>query len=499
MLTHVDLFSGIGGFALAAKWAGFKTVIFCEKDEYCQAVLKKHWPDVPIVPEVEDFLSYWRIDQCGLRSKDKLIYETFKLLIEKKRREGFSLNVKTAKKRSLFLQALLKEAENSVIGSVVTNICEENLDQTQAGDSGCGERKIQIIKTEEDTKGGFATTWKKSTSGDAESLQEINIYARNVEKSQKAKINSGHTILKNGQNIQDLDSKFQTESRSVKNAIIKSIKGKKIDLLTAGIPCQPASIAGKRRGQADSRWLWPETFVAIQKFRPTWCLLENVCGILSLERGMVFEYLLIKLETQGYEVQPFIIPACAIDAKHRRDRVWIVGYARSEERNWLPNQRRKTMVEIRRTSQDVAHSSRQRWRGRSHGDEAGDGWALQIERSGSADKSKDVADGGRTRLSDGNAGKNSEGTYLQSAGKSSRRTWHKWPVEPDMGLLADGLSAGLAGWCEWPEEPKDVPRVAKGMPERVNKLKALGNAVVPPLVYEILRYIREIEDGNTII
>jgi len=157
------------------------------------------------------------------------------------------------------------------------------------------------------------------------------------------------------------------------------------------------------------------------------------------------------------------------------------------------------MVEIRRTSQDVAHSSRQRWRGRSHGDEAGDGWALQIERSGSADKSKDVADGGRTRLSDGNAGKNSEGTYLQSAGKSSRRTWHKWPVEPDMGLLADGFSAGLAGWCEWPEEPKDVPRVAKGMPERVNKLKALGNAVVPPLVYEILRYIREIEDGNTII
>jgi len=356
MLTHVDLFSGIGGFALAAEWAGFKTVVFCEIDEYCQAVLKKHWPEVPIIGDIKEFR--WPLA---------------------------------------------------------------------------------------DTEGNHQC-WSRT-------------------KPQK------------------------------QQGTIRRRNSQPITLITGGFPCQPFSVAGKRRGKADDRYLWPDMFRVISEIRPTWVLAENVTGIVKME----LDRCLSDLERIGYTTQAFVIPACAVDAPHRRDRVWIVGYARSEERNWLPNQRRKTMVEIRRTSQDVAHSSRQRWRGRSHGDEAGDGWALQIERSGSADKSKDVADGGRTRLSDGNAGKNSEGTYLQSAGKSSRRTWHKWPVEPDMGLLADGLSAGLAGWCEWPEEPKDVPRVAKGMPERVNKLKALGNAVVPPLVYEILRYIREIEDGNTII
>ena len=78
MLTHVDLFSGIGGFALAAKWAGFKTVIFCEIDEYCQAVLKKHWPEIPIIGDIKEFLDYWNIDICELKNRKRQTYEIFR-------------------------------------------------------------------------------------------------------------------------------------------------------------------------------------------------------------------------------------------------------------------------------------------------------------------------------------------------------------------------------------------------------------------------------------
>ena len=102
-----------------------------------------------------------------------------------------------------------------------------------------------------------------------------------------------------------------------------------IDLLTAGPPCQPASQAGKQRGASDDRWLWPETFRVIREFHPQWCVLENVPGILALNGGMEFEHLLTTLEGEGYAVQSLIIPACAVNAKHRRDRVWIVAHANS--------------------------------------------------------------------------------------------------------------------------------------------------------------------------
>lgn len=100
----------------------------------------------------------------------------------------------------------------------------------------------------------------------------------------------------------------------------------KYDLLTAGVPCQPASAAGKRRGKEDDRWLWPETFAAIELTTPTWVILENVRGLITLERGVVFQELLIKLESLGYEAVPLIIPAVSVNAPHKRDRVWIVAH-----------------------------------------------------------------------------------------------------------------------------------------------------------------------------
>ena len=154
--THLDLFSGIGGFALAAKWNGYRTVGFCDNEPYAQAVLKKHWPEVP---------------------------------------------------------------------------CHKDIREVR------GE-----------------------------------LYAG-------------------------------------------------VTLLTGGFPCQPFSNAGKQRGKSDDRYLWPEMLRVIREARPTWIIGENVAGIVNMELDQVH----IDLEAEDYEVESIIIPACGVDAPHRRNRVWIIG------------------------------------------------------------------------------------------------------------------------------------------------------------------------------
>jgi DNA (cytosine-5)-methyltransferase 1 len=98
----------------------------------------------------------------------------------------------------------------------------------------------------------------------------------------------------------------------------------KIDILTGGFPCQPFSLAGKRKGTDDERYLWGEMLRAIQEIKPRFVIAENVFGITNIDGGLVFEQVCIDLETQGYEVQPFIIPAAAKNAPHRRDRCWFI-------------------------------------------------------------------------------------------------------------------------------------------------------------------------------
>lgn len=104
----------------------------------------------------------------------------------------------------------------------------------------------------------------------------------------------------------------------------------RVDLLTGGFPCQPFSAAGKRKGRNDDRHLWPEMRRVIQEFSPHYVVAENVRGLLSIEGGMVFETVCTDLEALGYEVQPVVVPACAVGAPHRRDRVWIVAHHKSK-------------------------------------------------------------------------------------------------------------------------------------------------------------------------
>jgi DNA (cytosine-5)-methyltransferase 1 len=97
-----------------------------------------------------------------------------------------------------------------------------------------------------------------------------------------------------------------------------------IDILTGGFPCQPYSMAGKRLGKEDERHLWPEMLRAIREIQPRWVVGENVLGLVNWSGGLVFHEVQADLEAEGYEVQPYVLPACAVNAPHRRDRVWFV-------------------------------------------------------------------------------------------------------------------------------------------------------------------------------
>lgn len=123
-----------------------------------------------------------------------------------------------------------------------------------------------------------------------------------------------------------------------------------IDVLSGGFPCQPYSVAGKRKGKEDERHLWPEMLRAIREIQPTWVIGENVSGLINWNEGMVFDEVQTDLETEGYEVIPFILPAAGVNAPHKRDRVWFVAYrnytrtyngVRSNQERTQENEKRK--------------------------------------------------------------------------------------------------------------------------------------------------------------
>jgi len=97
-------------------------------------------------------------------------------------------------------------------------------------------------------------------------------------------------------------------------------------ILTGGFPCQPYSAAGKRLGKEDERHLWPEMLRVIREVQPKWVVGENVLGLVNWSGGLVFEEVQADLESEGYEIQPYVLPAASVNAPHKRDRVWFVAY-----------------------------------------------------------------------------------------------------------------------------------------------------------------------------
>jgi DNA (cytosine-5)-methyltransferase 1 len=364
-LTHLDLFSGIGGFALAARWAGIKTVQFVEIDPFCQKVLQKNFKGVPIHDDIKTF--------------------TY--------------------------------TEHN--GSPSTN--------------------------------GEGTAVESQKQNGEDSIREL---ARG-------------SALQNGRPF----------------------------LLTGGFPCQPFSCAGKRRGKEDDRYLWEEMLRVIKEFKPTWIIGENVNGIRSMEfqDGVselegdtiiqedgngdytnVLDGICDSLEAIGYEVQPVIIPACAVNAPHRRDRVWIVAHSTNSRVEGLRQERENPVFQ---NTGIISEGS-----GNTETEERGNGQSILAENVSrrpisnrgfggiiAPDTEHDKTarhgqDGGRILPITESEGLNNGNQWEQD--------WYSVAIRTCVRGVDDGVSRGV---------------------DRTNRLKSLGNSVVPQIPYLIMKAILEAE------
>ena len=264
-----------------------------------------------------------------------------------------------------------------------------------------------------------------------------------------------------------------------------------VDVISGGFPCQPFSVAGKRRGKEDDRYLWPEMLRVISELRPAWVVGENVAGIVN----MALDQVCADLENEGYAVQAFIIPACAVDAPHRRDRCAIIG-CRALEEKYNRERRRANSLEnsdcvrfrepgvlsqqpgrtkLERNGEDVAHSESIRLqRERTRWEQIGGTRPEKAQPERRCDVLSDTDNRGRSLWRDG------ELPAVEETGTS----------RADHGGRTPEYVTGE--W--WPAEP-NVGRVANGVPSRVDRLKCLGNAVVPQQFYPIFQAIADI-GGN---
>jgi DNA (cytosine-5)-methyltransferase 1 len=234
---------------------------------------------------------------------------------------------------------------------------------------------------------------------------------------------------------------------------VKTFDGKpwrgKVDVISAGFPCQPFSLAGQRKGDADERNLWPDTIRIIREVRPRYCLLENVPGLRS---HPYFGTILGDLAASGYDCRWDCIPASACGAPHQRDRLWIVAYPRGERR------------------QQIARGA--------HGDEKeNEGRASiqadKLDGNGQRDRAENVADANFPRLEGRDGGIMQKRSGERIAGASGPCGISYSDGEPE-----NGVTESWSQCRDWSVEP-DVGRVVNGCPFRVERLRALGNGQVP--------------------
>lgn len=248
-----------------------------------------------------------------------------------------------------------------------------------------------------------------------------------------------------------------------------------IDILTGGFPCQPFSQAGKRKGTGDNRYLWLEMLRAIREIQPRYIVGENVRGLTNWNGGLVFDQVQADLEAEGYEVLPFLLPACAVNAPHRRDRIWFVANRNTEQREWKER------------------GFQSKFKNGSNGD------AAYTERNGSEEKL--LNESGETQFRGCNkpittntdsskrlkGGLYTEGQiqaerHIGSCDTwSNRGNWQDFPTFSPICTRDDGFPGQLANisFPRWRNE----------------SIKGLGNAVVPQLVYEIFKAI----ENNTLV
>lgn len=215
-------------------------------------------------------------------------------------------------------------------------------------------------------------------------------------------------------------------------------KYKGVDFLCGGFPCQPFSIAGARQGDADERYLWPPMFAAIKKAKPRWVMAENVPGIIDWDKGSILDQVLSDLESEGFEVQTFVLPSVAVGAPHKRDRVWIIAYSSSNDRC--------------------------------------------------------------KRGSDQTGPEETEGYLSPCNPWNDGRAWENFPTQPPLRFRDDGLHSRLVRYLLRNGSDvytrKEAESEAKNIITKVRResITAAGNAVVPQLVFAMLKTIEEYDN-----
>ena len=411
-LTYIDLFSGIGGFALAAGWAGFRTVAFCEIDPFCREVLKARFRAVADAPK------------SGCQARD-----------------GNRMGERTSTRR--------------------------------ISPDSCGHKPILIP------------------------------------------------------DIRDFDG---TRFRGA-------------TLLTGGFPCQPFSHAGKRRGKEDDRYLWPEMLRVISEARPTWVIGENVGGLKSMvhfqrqlevdtrkytqdemangcfevgqeeerEGRGILDEIVASLEKIGYEVTPIFLPAVSRQAPHERQRVWIVATDSSRSAGARRTSQSRGGPEGRNASGGPDSDARHALGSRTDARPAASRPRNPV---GEPDSDAPVPQGRESRFSSEPEGREDSSRGGDEGGDAPDASGQGLPgkfrgqlggLSRTAGILEGGQpSRGIAETSQWDipwiEVATSLCRVDDGLPawvhaRRVARLKALGNAIVPQVAYQIIKGIAEIEQS----
>ena len=232
------------------------------------------------------------------------------------------------------------------------------------------------------------------------------------------------------------------------------------DILTAGYPCQPFSFAGQRKGEEDDRHIWPYILKIVASKRPTWCVFENVYGHISLGLDTV----LSDLEREGYATRTFVVPACGVNAPHKRNRVWIVAHT--------DNPRQSSGEGESRSSQEGDNTGWVR-------PNVSDTNSIGLQEHGHSEPTVTVS---------------KSSTHVPNPkGIGVQGLWASWEQESHSheGQEVSLCDSQRGRQTIWDVEP-NVGRVANGIPKRVDRIKGLGNAIVPQIAQRIAWTIKEI-------
>ena len=263
-----------------------------------------------------------------------------------------------------------------------------------------------------------------------------------------------------------------------------------VDLICGGFPCQPVSHAGQRKGESDSRWLWPEFYRIVCEVQPRWVIIENVPGLRSIDSGRLFRGILWDLSQAGFDAVWTALSAADVGAPHLRERVFIIAHANDDRPHGDDESERQheTMGRSEQPGRDggdgqVADADFSSVEGvRAAGQQELRTRCQETKSQGLGSEVAYTPDG-----SDERSGSRGDVGGLQEAVLRSSGHTDDWSTQCRLGLPSHGLSKNMdcGGWeC-------GVPRVIKGQKNRVNRLRGLGNAVVPQVAEVIGRWIME--------